>query len=64
MDRYEGPLTAPSLALHRSLYLDIIMDCYEGPPTALTIHLHRGLFLAIIMVHYMMAPYCPYSSLA
>jgi hypothetical protein len=36
MDRYEGPLTALTMALHRGLYLDIIMDRYEGPLTDLT----------------------------
>jgi hypothetical protein len=43
MDRYEGPLTALSLALHRGVYLVIIMDRYEGPLTAVTIDLHRGI---------------------
>jgi hypothetical protein len=31
------------IALHRVLYLAIIMDHYEGPHTALTIALHGGL---------------------
>jgi hypothetical protein len=43
MDRYEGPLTALNIILHRGLSLDIIMDRYEGPFTALTIALHGGL---------------------
>jgi hypothetical protein len=32
MDRYEGPHTALTTALHRGLYLETIMDRYEGPP--------------------------------
>jgi hypothetical protein len=40
MDRYEGPHTALTIAMHRGLYLAIIIDRYEGPHTALTIALH------------------------
>jgi hypothetical protein len=29
MDRYEGPLTTLTIALHRDLYLAIIMNRYE-----------------------------------
>jgi hypothetical protein len=47
MDRYEGPLTALTIALHGGLSLVIIMERYEGPLTALIIALHRGLSLAI-----------------
>jgi hypothetical protein len=43
MDRYYGPQTKITIALHKGLYLDIIVDRYEGPHTALTIALHRGL---------------------
>jgi hypothetical protein len=35
MDRHEGPHTALTLALHRDLYLAILMDLHEGPNTAL-----------------------------
>jgi hypothetical protein len=48
----EGPHTALTIALHRGLYLAIIMDRYEGPQTTLTIAMHRGLYLAIIMDRY------------
>jgi hypothetical protein len=37
MDRYEGPLTALTIALPRRLYLAIIMDRYGEPHTTLTI---------------------------
>jgi hypothetical protein len=40
MDGYEGPISAFNLALHRYLYIAIIIDHYEGPLTALTIALH------------------------
>jgi hypothetical protein len=43
MYRFGGPLTAHIIALHRGLYLAIIMDRYEGPLPALTIALHGGL---------------------
>jgi hypothetical protein len=43
MDRHEGFQTALNIALHRGLYVSIIMDRREGPQTALTIALHRGL---------------------
>jgi hypothetical protein len=43
MDRYGGPLTALTIALHRGLRLAIIMVRYEGSDTALTIALHKGL---------------------
>jgi ABC-type molybdate transport system permease subunit len=52
MDRYEGRLNALTVALHRGIYLAIIMDRYEGPLNALTVALHRGLYLAIIMDRY------------
>jgi hypothetical protein len=52
MNRHEGLLTAVSIALHRGLYLDIIMVPYGGPHITLTIALHRSLYLAIIMTHY------------
>jgi hypothetical protein len=52
MDRYGGPRSALNIALHRGLYLAIVMDCYEGPLSALTIALHRGLYLAKIMYRY------------
>jgi hypothetical protein len=44
MDRYEGPQTLLTIALHGSLYLAIIMDQYEEPHTALKIALHEGLY--------------------
>jgi hypothetical protein len=43
MDRYEGPLTHLTIALHIGLYIAIIIDRYEGPLTPITIALHRGL---------------------
>jgi hypothetical protein len=64
MDRYGGPLTSLTIALHTGLYLAIIMDRYGVPLTALTIALHRGLYLAIIMDRYGGPYYCPYYSLA
>jgi hypothetical protein len=48
MDRYRGPHTALTIALHGGLYLAIILDSYRGPHTALTTALHGGLYLAII----------------
>jgi hypothetical protein len=39
MDRYGGPQTALTIALHGGLYLAIIMDRYRGPHTALTVAL-------------------------
>jgi hypothetical protein len=42
MNRHEGPQTVVTMALHRGLYLAIIMDRYEGPHTTLTIFLHKG----------------------
>jgi hypothetical protein len=50
MDREKGPQTALTIALHRGLYLAILMDRDKGTRTAITIALHRGLYLAIIMV--------------
>jgi hypothetical protein len=44
--------TAFTMALHRVLYLAIIMDPYEGPHTAFIIALHGGLYLATIMDRY------------
>jgi hypothetical protein len=52
MDWYEGPHTALTIALHRGLYLAIIIYRYEGPHTALNIALLRGLYLSIIMDRY------------
>jgi hypothetical protein len=49
MVRYEGTQSALTIALHRGIYLAIIMDLYERPLSALTIALHRGLYLAVIM---------------
>jgi hypothetical protein len=43
MDRYGGPQTAFTIALHGGPYLNFIMDRYRGPHTALTITLHGGL---------------------
>jgi hypothetical protein len=43
---------ALTVALHRGLYLAIIMDRYGGPQSTLTIALHRGLYLCIIMDPY------------
>jgi hypothetical protein len=43
MDRYEGPQSALTIALHGGHLLAIIMDRYGGPQTSLTIALHRGL---------------------
>jgi hypothetical protein len=43
MDRYGGPQTALTIALHRGLFLSIIMDRYERLLTVLTIALHRDL---------------------
>jgi hypothetical protein len=43
MDRYEGPHSALTIELHRSLYLDIVMDRQKGPHISLTIVLLRGL---------------------
>jgi hypothetical protein len=52
MDRIRGPETALTLALHRGLYVAILIDLYIWPQTALTIALHCGILLAIIMVRY------------
>jgi hypothetical protein len=43
MDQYEVQQSALTIALHRGLYLAIIMDRYEGHQTALTTALHGGL---------------------
>jgi hypothetical protein len=43
MGRYGGLQSALTIALHRGLYLAIIMDRYGVPESALTIALHRGL---------------------
>jgi hypothetical protein len=48
----KGPKTALTIALHRGLYLTIILDRHEGPHTALSITLHRGVYLAIITFRY------------
>jgi hypothetical protein len=37
MDRYEGPQSAVTIALHSGLYIAIIMNRYEGPQIALSI---------------------------
>jgi hypothetical protein len=52
MYRYVWNIINLTIALHRDLYVAIIMDRYEGPLTSLTIALHRGLYLAIIMDRY------------
>jgi isoprenylcysteine carboxyl methyltransferase (ICMT) family protein YpbQ len=52
MDRYGEPHTALTIALHRGLYVAILMDHYEKKHSALTIFLHRVLYLAIIMERY------------
>jgi hypothetical protein len=56
LSHYNGPLyrphTALTIALHRGLYIAIIMDRYRGPHTSFTLALHRGLYLAIIMDRY------------
>jgi hypothetical protein len=61
MDHYEWPHNALTIALlgglylealHRGLYLAIIMDRYEGPNTTLSIALHGGLYLSVIMDRY------------
>jgi hypothetical protein len=44
MDRYEGPNTAVTIALHIGLSLAIITDSYKVPLTALTITLHGDLY--------------------
>jgi hypothetical protein len=44
MDRYGGPQTALTIALHGGLYLAIIMDSYGGRQSALTIALHGGFY--------------------
>jgi hypothetical protein len=53
---YKGPLWRAhrvlNIALHRGLYLSIIMDRYEGTYSALNIALHRGLYLSVIMDRY------------
>jgi hypothetical protein len=64
MDRYEGPHTGITIALHAGLYLAIIMDRNEGPHTTHTIGLHGRLYFAIIMYRYEGPPHCPYYSLA
>jgi hypothetical protein len=43
MDRYGGPHSALTIALHRGIYLAIIMDRNGVPQSALTIALQRGL---------------------
>jgi hypothetical protein len=59
MDRYEWPLAALTIALHRRIYLAFIMDRYERSLTDLTIAFHRGLYLAIIMDQYGGPHHCP-----
>jgi hypothetical protein len=41
--------TPLAIALHRGLYVAIIMDRHEGAHTALTIAFNRGLYLTILM---------------
>jgi hypothetical protein len=43
MKRYEGTLTALTIAFIRGLYLAIKMDRHEGPHSTHTIALHGGL---------------------
>jgi hypothetical protein len=52
MDRHQGSQSALTVALHRGLYLAIIVHLYEGPQTARNIAWHRGLYVAIIMDMY------------
>jgi hypothetical protein len=49
MNGHEGSHTALTIALHRGIYLAIIMVRPDSPHAALTIALHGGLYLAIIM---------------
>jgi hypothetical protein len=43
MYRHEGPHSALTIAMHKGLYLAIIMDRHEEPHTVLTIALHKGM---------------------
>jgi hypothetical protein len=52
MDRYERPQTDPTIALHRGLYMTIIIGRYGGPHSAFNGALQIGLYLAIIMDRY------------
>jgi hypothetical protein len=47
-----GPKLPLLEALHRGIYIAIIIDPYEEPQTTHTIALHRGLYLTIIMDRY------------
>jgi hypothetical protein len=49
MDWEKGHQTALTIALHRGLFLAIILDREKGEQTALNIELYSGLYLAIIM---------------
>jgi hypothetical protein len=42
MIRYRGPRIGLTTALHRGLFLAVIMDRYKGPLIALTLALHRA----------------------
>jgi hypothetical protein len=44
MDRFEMPHIALTIALHRGLYLAIIMNQYEGHHTNITLAVHGGLY--------------------
>jgi hypothetical protein len=52
MERCQGPLNSLTIALHRSIYLAIIMKRYEGPLTSFYIAFHSTIYLAIIMKRY------------
>jgi hypothetical protein len=52
MVHYGGPHSVFTIAMHRGLYLAIIMDRYVGAHSALNIFFHRGLYLANIMDRY------------
>jgi hypothetical protein len=43
MDRYRGPHTALTIALHGGHYLPIVMHRYGMPHTAIVIALYGGL---------------------
>jgi hypothetical protein len=48
----KNPSLPFAIALHRGLYLVIIMDRYEGPLTPLTLDLNGGLYIPIKMYRY------------
>jgi hypothetical protein len=43
MNRYNGTLTALTIAFNRDVYLAIKVDRHEGPHPTLTIALHGGI---------------------